>query len=237
MNPLGWLSLWRGVELTEAQRRRRDALPVPQAVDNTPLDAVRFVVVDLETSGLDTQRDQLLSIGAVVIEQRAIDLTCQFERTLKRDDPPVNESTLIHGIAPSELARGTAADDALLDFFEFAGSCVFAAFHAPFDQRMLVRSSREELGRRLRHTFIDVAELAPLLVPEAKLADGKLDDWQAYFGLSNEQRHHAAADALATAQIMLILLSRAHAQGIRTLDELVARLHSRRSLRRTQAKM
>jgi DNA polymerase-3 subunit epsilon len=41
------------------------------------------VVLDLETTGLNLNKDRVLSIGAVVIEDGAIDFSQQFERTLQ----------------------------------------------------------------------------------------------------------------------------------------------------------
>lgn len=230
MNMMRWLPM-RNARLSEAQLQRRDTLPPPQPMDNTPLDQARLVVVDLETSGLDTQRDQVLSIGAVVIEDGAIDMGSQYECTLYRADHKVTEAILIHGLAPSDIAQGMAPEDALLDFIEFAGESVMLAFHAAFDQRMLSRSLRRDLAFRLQHRFVDVAELAPLLCPDARVGRGGLDDWQRHFGLNNSQRHNAAADALATAEIALILLSKARSQGIRTLAELHERLGYWRKLR------
>ncbi|MEH6564287.1 MAG: 3'-5' exonuclease [Halopseudomonas sp.] len=234
MNPLHWLPKRRAERLSEPQRQRCFNLPKAQLLDGRALDATRLVVVDLETSGLNVHRDRILSVGAVVIEDRCIDLGSQFECTLYRDDHQVTESVLIHGIAPSAIAQGMDAADALLDFMEFAGECVFLAFHAPFDQRMLLRGLRQDLGYRLRHRFIDVAELAPMLCPEAKLPHGSLDEWQQYFGLRNSQRHNAAADALATAEIMLILLAKAKAQGLVSLAEVKSRLGQWRRLRRAR---
>lgn len=234
MNPLDWLSQKRGANLTEAQQARRDRLPPPQALDDTLLQDTRLVVMDLETSGLDTRRDKVLSIGAVVIEQGAIDMGTQYECTLYRENHQVTEAILIHGIPPSEIAEGMGAADALLDFMEFSGECVFLAFHAGFDLRMLRRGLREDLGQRLQHSFIDVAEMAPMLCPDAKVGRGGLDDWQSHFHLNNSQRHNAAADALATAEIALILLSKARVQGIHTLAELNARLSHWRRLRQAR---
>lgn len=234
MNPFDWLSQRRGASLSEVQQARRERLPLPQALDDTPLDETRLVVMDLETSGLDTRRDKVLSIGAVVIEQGAIDMGTQYECTLYRADHKVTESILIHGIPPSEIAEGMGAADALLDFMEFSGECVFLAFHAGFDQRMLRRGLREDLGHRLQHAFIDIAEMAPMLCPDAAIGRGGLDDWQSYFLLNNSQRHNAAADALATAEIALILLSKARVQGITTLAELNTRLGHWRRLRQAR---
>lgn len=229
------MSGFRSGKLTDAQRARRNGLPVVQQLDETALDQSRLVVLDLETSGLNTQRDQVLSIGAVVIQGGSIDLGSQYECILYRADQRLSESILIHGLAPSELAQGMEPAEALLAFMEFADQCVFLAFHAPFDQRMLARALRHELGVRLQHAFIDVAEWAPMLYPEAEVGRGGLDDWAAFFKLSNSQRHHASADALTTAEIALILLSRGRMQGILTLADLHSRLADWRRLQRSRS--
>tara|TARA_B100000965_G_scaffold394047_2_gene405731 strand:+ start:510 stop:1220 length:711 start_codon:yes stop_codon:yes gene_type:complete len=232
VNPLSWLGARRQV-LDSEQQARLARLSAPQALDDTPLESCRLVVVDLETSGLNVNRDRILSVGAVVVENGCIDLGSQYECTLFQENHRVTESVLIHGIAPSEVARGVAPADALLDFMAFADNAVFVAFHAAFDQRMLQRGLRQTLNTRLRHVFLDVAELAPMLYPEVT-SRKTLDDWQDYFQLRNSQRHHAAADALATAEILLILLSRARAQGIATLAELNGRLRHWRRLRQAR---
>lgn len=223
MSQFTWFSA-RGPALREAQLDRRARLPAPAALDQRPLNEQRLVVLDLETSGLDTKRDQVLSIGAVVIENGAIDLGQQFECTLQCDDHRLSASVLIHGLAPSAIAAGTEPAEALLDFMEFLGDSPLLAFHAAFDQRMLARALKQNLGQRLRHPFFNVAELAPLLCPQANIRRGGLDDWTGYFGLQVQQRHHASADALVTAELALILFSQARRQQLDSLLALQQRL-------------
>ncbi|MWV14447.1 3'-5' exonuclease [Pseudomonas sp. L-22-4S-12] len=193
-----------------------------------PLARQRIVVVDLETSGLNLQRDQLLAIGAVVIENGAIDFSQQFECTLRRSGHCASASTLIHGIAPSAIAAGEEPDEALLAFMQFLGDSPLLAFHAAFDQHMLARALKESLGYRLRHPFLDVADLAPLLCPQVNLRRAGLDDWLQHFQLQASERHHASADALATAELALILFSKARQQGLDSLAVLHQRVQSRR---------
>ncbi|MCO6058771.1 3'-5' exonuclease [Pseudomonas sp. MOB-449] len=212
MNGFPWFS--RRTPLDPAIAARRDDLPEPLALDERPLREQRFVVLDLETSGLNMSRDLVLSIGAVSIDDGAIDLGNQFECTLQRDTGKLNASVLIHGIAPSELAAGVEPAEALLGFMEFLGDSPLLAFHATFDQRMLSRALKQDLDYRLRHCFLDIAELAPMLCPEAGIRNGGLDEWVDYFGLQVQQRHNASADALVTAEIALILFSRARRQGL-----------------------
>lgn len=218
-----WFKL-NGPALDLEQLQRRDSLPVPAPLGTCALREQRLVVLDLETSGLDLRKDIVLSIGAVVIEEGGIDLGNQFESTLLRPSQKVSESVLIHGIAPSELEAGDDPAEALLDFMEFVGESPILAFHAPFDQRMLTRALKKTLGYKLRHPFLDVAELAPMLCPDNRPRQNGLDDWCAHFGLHVMQRHHASADALATAELALILFSKAHRQGVDSVQNLTQRL-------------
>lgn len=218
-----WFKI-RGPALELDQLQRRDQLPTSAALGTCPLQEQRLVVLDLETSGLDLRRDIVLSLGAVVIEDGGIKLGDQFESTLLRPAQKVSESVLIHGIAPSRLEAGEDPADALLDFLEFVGDSPILAFHAGFDQRMLTRALKQTLGYKLRHPFMDVAELAPMLCPNSRPRQNGLDDWCSHFGLQVSQRHHASADALATAEIALILFSKARRQGLDSLATLNQRL-------------
>ncbi|MGV6396078.1 3'-5' exonuclease [Pseudomonas caspiana] len=215
MNLFDWLRPRPPKPTLDTRDRQRLAnLANAAPLSENPLRQQRWVVVDLETSGLNMNRDQVLSIGAVVIEDGAIDLSQQFERTLLRTDHKLSPAVLIHGLAPSDIAAGSEPVQALLDFMEFVGDSPLLAFHAPFDQHMLARALKETLDYRLTHHFLDVAEMAPMLFPQANLRKAGLDDWTQFFGLQAEQRHNASADALVTAELALILFSHARRQQL-----------------------
>ncbi|AHC38283.1 MULTISPECIES: PolC-type DNA polymerase III [unclassified Pseudomonas] len=223
MSLFGWLRAAKP-GLDAAQQRRLEQLPKPAPLGDVSLRQQRWVVVDLETSGLNLNRDLVLSIGAVVIEDGAVDFSQLFERTLQRTETKLSPSVLIHGLGPSAIAAGSDPVEALLDFMEFVGDSPLLAFHAPFDQHMLGRALKDSLGYRLAHPFLDVADIAPLLCPEANIREAGLDHWLEYFNLQVGERHHASADALATAELMLILFSRARQQQIDTPQALQERL-------------
>ena len=216
MNLFQWLkpTKRKAPDLTPEQLQRLSDLLRAPALSENPLRQQRWVVLDLETSGLNMNRDEVLSIGAVVIEDGAIDLGQLFERTLLRPDHKISPSVLIHGLAPSAIAAGSEPVEALLDFMAFVGDSPLLAFHAPFDQHMISRALKESLGYKLHHPFFDVAEIAPLLCPQACLRQAGLDDWTAFFGLQAGERHHASADALVTAELALILFSHARRQNM-----------------------
>ncbi|WP_252088500.1 3'-5' exonuclease [Pseudomonas sp. MWU13-3659] len=223
MNLFAWLRP-AVPELDDHLRQRLAQLPRPAPAAVCSLREQRWVVLDLETSGLNLNRDQVLSIGAVAIEDGAIDLGRPFERTLHRPTQKTNASVLIHRLGPSALAAGCDPAEALLELLAFIGDSPVLAFHAPFDQRMLARALKDSLGLRLQHVFLDVAELAPMLNPDTVLREAGLDDWIARFGLEVQARHHASADAQVTAELALILFSQARRQQLDSPLQLEQRL-------------
>ncbi|MBB3243068.1 DNA polymerase-3 subunit epsilon [Pseudomonas sp. Tn43] len=205
-------------------QQRLERLPAVTELCDCSLREQRWVVLDLETTGLNLNKDRLLSIGAVVIEDGAIDFSQQFERTLQCTELKLGPSVLIHGLGPSAIAAGSDPAQALLEFMEFVGDSPVLAFHAPFDQHMLGRALKEHLGYKLQHPFLDVADIAPLLCPQAHIREAGLDEWIDWFKLEVFERHNASADALATAELVLILFSRARQQQIHSPLNLQQRL-------------
>lgn len=211
--------------LTADLQQRLQCLPATTGLSDCSLREQRWVVLDLETTGLNLNKDRVLSIGAVMIEDGAIDFSQQFERTLQCAEVKLGPSVLIHGIGPSAIAAGSDPAQALLDFMEFVGDSPVLAFHAPFDQHMLGRALKDHLGYKLQHTFLDVADIAPLVCPQANIREAGLDEWIDWFKLEVFERHNASADALATAELALILFSRARKQQIHSPLNLQQRLN------------
>lgn len=195
---------------------------LPKLNERSALTAARFVVVDVETSGLDVRRDRLLAIGALAVEAGRLRPGEGYDVTVHNPVPSARANILVHGISPDAQTAGLAADAALMGFLELARHDVLVAYHAGFDQAVLQRALREQLGIRLPNLWLDVAHLAPALVPEARLANRSLDDWLAYFGLRAHSRHNAAYDAYATAELLLILLTRAARAGVTSISQLLA---------------
>ena len=232
-------SWFKGFKTKHKSQLPLSGLPSPQAIDSTSLQDTRFIVLDLETTGLNIHKDQVIAIGSVAIENGEIQLGQSFERTLLRTLKKLDSTVLIHGISPEEVANGEAPEQALFDFMNYAGETVFIAYHAPFDQAMLSRTLKRDLGLLLKHHFFDVADIAPALFPNSELSRSiknmGLDDWISHFDLNVSNRHNASADALATAEIMLILLREAETQNINSLSQLSDKIKSYKNLQRMRS--
>ncbi|AZT85812.1 3'-5' exonuclease [Marinobacter sp. NP-4(2019)] len=205
-------------------------LPTPKVAGDQKLSECRLIVLDLETTGLNPGKDQVIAIGAVAISGMVIRLDDQFDLILRRPELDISETVLIHGIGPEALTQGHETEDALLHLLEWMDGDPILAYHTPFDQRFLERTLRQSLAYNRSHTWIDVAELLPAMFPDAKTGGRGLDNWADFFNLEVSERHHAAADALVTAELTLIALNKAQKNGVSTLSELSNKLRYYRRL-------
>jgi DNA polymerase III subunit epsilon len=170
-------------------------------------EASRYVVVDVETSGLNPTRDKLISIGAVTVDGGRIALDDTFEIILQQPTPSSHDNILIHGIGGTVQTSGTEPVRALLDFLEFVGNVPLVAFHAAFDETSIRRAIRKHIGVEFKHPWLDLAYLAPALYPKLAKRLRSLDDWTDQFKIGNFARHSALADAYSTAQLLLVLIN------------------------------
>ena len=171
----------------------------------------RWVVVDVETSGMDPGRDRLISIGAVALDGGRLRPGDSFEVVLQQSIPSARDNILVHGLGAAAQSGGATPREALQGFSDFIGDAPLLAFHAPFDRAFLLRAIEPHRPLDLRNDWLDLAPLAQALVPQARLVS--LDEWLAHFGISVANRHSAAADAYATALLTLRLLDLARRTG------------------------
>ncbi len=209
---MSWLAklFRRPVDLapSAAQRLARwRALPEPD-LGAAPA-ATRFVVVDVESTGLDLRADRLIAIGAVTIDAARIDLGRAFYAILRQPESSHRENILVHGIGGTQQREGEDPVEALLAFLEFAGKAPLVGYHSAFDDGMLGKATREFLATPFARPWIDLAYLAPDLLPDEARKRKHLDAWLELFGIEVFSRHDAIADALATAQLLLAVLARA----------------------------
>lgn len=174
--------------------------------------ASRYVVVDVETTGLDLVRDRLIAIGACAVENGRVVMVESFEIVLRQDQVSTKDNILIHGIGGEAQREGVEPVEALVRFLDFLGKSPLVAFHVTFDQTMIKKAVKEYLGFEFKHPWLDLAYVMPGLLPEYARRYRALDDWSGHFRISNFARHSALADALATAQLLLCALPLAKAK-------------------------
>jgi len=175
-------------------------------VRGAPVDEARWVMLDVETSGLDIRRDRLLAIAAIALRvdwsnrTLSVDLGDSFEVVVRQDEASTKDNILLHGIGAQKQRDGQDPVIALRAFSDYAGNAPLLAFHAAFDQAMIGRYAREHLGADLPNPWLDIDHLCA--VTYEKVRARALDDWMSHFGITCAVRHQAAADTLAECELL-----------------------------------
>jgi DNA polymerase III subunit epsilon len=194
-------------------------------------DTGRWVVLDVESSGLDTRKDRLLAIAAIAVRHAEgaaprIVLGDSFEVVLRQGDDSLahadKANILLHGIGVGAQRDGMAPGAALEAFERFVGTSPLIAFHAAFDRAMIDRACDMHQRPRPPNPWLDLEPVCAVLHPGVRAR--ALDEWIAHFGIECAVRHQAAADTLATAELLLKLWPAVRKQvrspGIAALVEL-----------------
>jgi len=169
----------------------------------------RWIVLDVETSGLNPHSDRLLAIAAVALdvspdfERIAIVIGDSYEAVLKQDLPSSKDNILVHHIGVQAQADGRPPIEVLEGFRAWLGDCPLLAFHSAFDEAMLNRAYALAGLKPLQNEWLDIEPLAKITGVNPSLR--ALDDWLGHFGIECAVRHQAAADTFATAELLMRL--------------------------------
>lgn len=180
------------------------------------VDETRWLMVDVETSGLDAARDRLLAVAAIALrvdwhdKRLEVVIGDSFEVVLRQDEPSTRDNILLHGIGVQRQQEGVPAREALQAFARFAAHSPLLAFHAAFDQMLIGRHVRTALGTKLPNQWLDIEQLCGVTHPQVRARS--LDEWLAHFGIRCAARHQAAADTLAECELLLRIWPRVAAE-------------------------
>lgn len=161
-----------------------------------------FTVVDIETTGLRADYDDIIEIGA--IKYRGGIATDRFDSLLQ---PPVRHYyyhyvspfiTELTGITNAMLDTAPPPEEVLYDFFRFLGDDIILGYNVNYDVNFLYEGFVHYLGFPLKNDFIDILRMAKKLYPA--MPHHRLSDMVAHFGLVNEHAHRALSDCEVTAQ-------------------------------------
>ena len=192
--------------------------------DDTPIDRVRFVALDSETTGLNPLTDRLITVGAVSVQDGDIILEDAFEAMLQ-----VSRNTAavaVHGITRDETKGGLEESKALRLFLDYLQDGVIVGHHIGHDISTLNAGYQRHWGVELQNRSLDTMDLTLHLERSGAFADRErireftLVSLCELFGVVPHDRHTAAGDAFLTAQVFVRLLRLASRHGRETLGAL-----------------
>ncbi|KAB2914117.1 MAG: CBS domain-containing protein [Hyphomicrobiaceae bacterium] len=193
------------------------ARPESRHSASTPLLALKGVVLDTETTGLDAKSARIVQIGALRFAGGSVENGERFERLVNPGIPIPRAASAIHGISDAQVQQQPKFAAVAPELEAFLGTSVLIGHTTSYDVTVL----REEYGRAGRPwsdpRTLDVRILAEFVQPT--LAQYDLERLCEWLGVQIEGRHTAMGDALATGRVFAALLPLLRQRGVRTLAE------------------
>jgi DNA polymerase-3 subunit epsilon len=191
-----------------------------------PWDSVVYWSLDLETGGIDAHRDPILAVGMVPVRFGIVRLGESFATLVRpRGGTAIDPSSIrAHQLVHAEVRAAPDEGEVLLAIDERLREGALLVHHAGIDVAFLRRAYRENGLRWPRPKVVDTAVLLLKAArrerftrPEAPEPSLNLGQARRAAGLPDYQAHDAISDAVATAELFLVLRRRL---GARTLREL-----------------
>ena len=189
----------------------------------TLLDAVSFVVLDLETTGTSATDSRITEIGAVRVRNGQVEE--EFTTLVNPGVPIPAQIVLLTGITQSMVATAPPLEEALprlLDFLTAREHTALVAHNAPFDVAFLKAACERHGWTWPDPPVVDTLRLARAVLPRGRTRDHRLGTLAEFFGSPVAPDHRALDDARATVSVLTGLIDHLTPLGVSSLEELRA---------------
>ncbi|ABL99732.1 3'-5' exonuclease [Shewanella amazonensis] len=199
---------WRSRTLDDGLART--LVDSQRALLSAMAESAPMLALDLEMTGLDPGRDQILAIGVVPIDGGIIQLQ-GAESVLVEIQGSVGQSAVIHGITDRELHNALPLADAMNWLMQKMNGRILVAHHAPLDLAFIRANMSRSLGISMPMLAIDTLALERqrLLRIHDAIQEGslRLGASRQRYGLPVYDAHNALTDALSCAELLLAQLA------------------------------
>lgn len=205
----------------------KNYLSRPFVSSNSNLEDVVFLALDLEATGLDYDRDEILSVGFTVIRNMTILLSesCYF---LVRPEQNIPEETaIVHGIMDDASSKGIELEQALEIIMNALSGKVLLAHHTNIECKFLSKACQKVYRNDVVFPIVDTyaIEFNSLkhrgITPENKGL--RLYNLREDYGLPRYPAHNALSDAVAAAELFLAQIAYRQGKSAMKLKEVLAR--------------
>ena len=131
-----------------------------------PLNRAKYVVLDLETTGLNCAYNRIIEFGAVKVENGIV--TEEMDILINPEIPLPRKIVEITKITDKMLANQPTIVEALPKILNFIGDAILVTHNADFDFSFLQHALKDHGFEQLKNPVIDTLSLSRYLFPESK---------------------------------------------------------------------
>lgn len=163
------------------------------------------VALDIETTGLNSATDEIISIGAVKSTKgRGLERFYRIVRTSKQISPKIVKLTGLNQRKVNQ--EGISLEAALTDFKDFIGHAIVVGYNVAFDWEFIERGY-DKIGQdRLGNRIIDLLKV--VRQKEVFLDNFRFETVLKYYQIENQDQHNSLADAEASIKLMTKLIEK-----------------------------
>ncbi|BAK72510.1 MAG: 3'-5' exonuclease [Arcobacter sp.] len=167
-----------------------------------------YVCFDCETTGLNPKKDDIISIGAVIIKDNTIVSSKKFIKFIKPKTKLQAEAIKIHHIRECDLNDAEEIDEVITEFIDFIGNRPLVGYFLEFDIAMINKYLKPKLGITLPNKAYEVSEIYHdykiEIIPQSHI-DLRFNSIMEELNIPNLGKHDAYNDAIMTAMIFIKL--------------------------------
>lgn len=210
---LDWAARFKELSQTCDDKRLQFFYASGAVSPDTPLSEVPFVALDLETTGLNPRKDDIVSVGLVPFDIHRI--RCREARhwIVNPRQPLAEESVVIHGITHSDISDAPDLQRIIEQLLEALAGNVVVVHYRNIERNFLNEALKARINEGIFFPVVDTMELEARhhrtgrsmfwsrlsghRPTSIRLADSRLR-----YNLPHYSQHHALTDAVATAELL-----------------------------------
>lgn len=198
-------------------------------VEGLTVDQANFVAMDFETTGLNADSDEIISVGLVPFNCQRIFLSQSQEWVVKPRRTLHEKSVTFHGITHSQVKGAPDLSDILSAVLTRLSAKVIVVHYKPIERYFFSNAVLHRWGEPVFFPVIDTMNLAAQMQSRGvmtKLRQAfsrykqsvRLADCRQRYGLPRYRMHNATSDALATAELLQAILKHHFSSDTRVTD-------------------
>lgn len=191
-----------------------DSSPIVYNPNGCPING-DFIALDIETTGLDPEKDRITEIGAVKFRNGEIIDT--FGTLVNPEMYIPDHIVKLTGITDDMIKNSPVIDSVMPKFMDFLGDMPIVAHNAGFDMSF-IKYNAARMGLKLTNPVIDTLQLSRKMFP--RLGKHKLNTVAKHLQIAQECHHRAVNDSITAAKIFIRCLEILKDKGIKTIDDL-----------------
>ena len=166
-----------------------------------------YVVIDIETTGLNPRYDEIIELAAVRFSDFRADKS--FVSLIKPTIPVNPGASRVNGITDAMLASCPGIEKVFPDFMDFIGDSKVLVGHniIGFDLKFLCAASKHFDPRKFK--IYDTMIMARRILRPNEVRNYKLGTLCDHYNIKHRNAHRAEGDCVATGELFAALVNRA----------------------------